>query len=93
MHTCATCHIGTLHLNKATYAAWHADQFVVVPALPTWVCDVCGERTYDDAALDQLLSLIGPASPRPGFDDEDADIRRQSDLPPSLANDRTRRRA
>ncbi len=65
MHTCLTCRIGTLQRKLAPYAGWHGGEFVVIPTLPAWLCDVCGERTYDQATLDSLLSLIGPPLPMP----------------------------
>ena len=92
MRTCLTCHIGTLQRKLAPYAGWHGDNFVVIPALPAWLCDVCGERMYDQAALDTLLSLIGPPSP---ISDEEA----AADVQPGAASflpagsARTRRRA
>jgi len=64
-HTCSVCRIGTLRRRQGTYAAWRGDQFVVVPSTPVWMCDVCGERLYDQDALDQLSLLIGQNTPSP----------------------------
>ena len=92
METCANCHIGTLQRKAGTYAAWHGDQFVVIPGTPIWVCDVCGERTYDLTTLDQLLPLIGlPASLDAGAGS--AGPQRSADMHPPFTTDRTRRRA
>ena len=92
LHSCTNCHIGTLQRQAATYAAWHGDEFVVVPAAPAWVCDVCGERTFDLDALDALLPLIGPASPLADAD-EPTGAHRNPDQPPYPGANRTRRRA
>ena len=92
MQTCANCHIGTLQRKTGTYAAWHGDQWIVMPGTPIWVCDVCGERTYDLKTLDQLLPLIGlPASPN--ADADAAGPQRSADVQPPFTNARTRRRA
>jgi YgiT-type zinc finger domain-containing protein len=92
MHTCSNCHIGTLQRKAAPYAAWHGDGFVVIPNVSTWVCDVCGERTYDEALLDSLTALLGPPNPSSEADPSGA-VRRGSDLPSAPASVRTRRRA
>jgi YgiT-type zinc finger domain-containing protein len=92
MHTCSNCHIGTLRRKAGPYAARHGNDLVVIPSLPAWVCDVCGERTYDAAALDMLLSLIGPPS-LAADNPSSGDIRRASDPPAPPGSPRSRRRA
>jgi YgiT-type zinc finger domain-containing protein len=57
---CEICHVGELHLHRATYARWHAGRFVVLPGVPAWRCDVCGDTFYDAAALEHLALLLGP---------------------------------
>lgn len=57
---CEICHVGSLRPYRATYARWHDGQFVVVPGLPAWRCDVCGDTFYDNSALAQLALLLGP---------------------------------
>jgi YgiT-type zinc finger domain-containing protein len=92
MHTCTNCHIGTLQRKTGAYAAWHSDQFIVIPAAPLWICDVCGERTYDATLIDQLLPLIGlPLSMTDGA--SAGDVHHNADVQSSALNDRTRRRA
>jgi YgiT-type zinc finger domain-containing protein len=92
MHTCSNCHIGTLQRKMGTYAARHAEQFVVIPSLPIWICDVCGERTYDGVVLNQLLPLIG--LPMTMADQSSAaGLHPSADAPPSFTSERTRRRA
>ncbi|HEY4690924.1 MAG TPA: YgiT-type zinc finger protein [Anaerolineae bacterium] len=90
-HACSHCHIGTLHGGVATYAAWHGGEFVVVPSMPVRVCDVCGERTYDPYALEQLALLIGTATRLPSSGTTGA--QRSPDWGAPVDVLRTRRRA
>jgi YgiT-type zinc finger domain-containing protein len=32
---------------------------LVLPNFPGWVCDVCGHRAYEPAALEQVQLLLG----------------------------------
>jgi YgiT-type zinc finger domain-containing protein len=59
---CAYCHIGSLRPHRATYARWHDGQFVIMPGVPAWHCDFCGEILYDNGALTRLVLLLGPES-------------------------------
>ncbi len=59
---CVTCHAGSLWPHRATYARWHDGQFVIMPGVPAWRCDFCGETFYDDEALIRLSLLLGPES-------------------------------
>ena len=90
-HTCPNCRIGTLRHDRATYAAWHGEQFVVVPSAPVTLCDVCGERLYDMRALEQVLLLIGPRSLESDADGT-VDVQRGAEALPSSATSRNRRR-
>jgi YgiT-type zinc finger domain-containing protein len=60
MRSCGQCHLGNLHQRTGTYANWHAGQFVIVPNLPAWQCDVCAACEIDADALNRLLPLLGP---------------------------------
>jgi YgiT-type zinc finger domain-containing protein len=62
MRTCRHCHLGNLHQRPGTYANWHAGQFVIVPNLPAWQCDVCAACEIDADALSHLLPLLGPVT-------------------------------
>ncbi len=62
MNTCPNCHTGTLHRRTVNYANWHAGQYVVVPNMPAWSCDVCALCQIDAEALQHLLPLIGPVT-------------------------------
>jgi YgiT-type zinc finger domain-containing protein len=63
---CPHCQSGTLRLKRVVLARWLGGRFVTIPNFPGWVCDTCGEREYDSAALEQVKVLFGP----------DADVRR-----------------
>jgi len=51
-----------------TYAAWHTlkdsrdEQFVLVPGVPAWLCDVCGAKFLDAEAMAWLAPLLGPTA-------------------------------
>jgi YgiT-type zinc finger domain-containing protein len=57
---CPHCHAGDLHPRTVTFAHWYEDQFITIPNFPGWVCDLCGAREYDAAALEQLELILGP---------------------------------
>ena len=67
---CPHCQIGTLQPRTVVFAHWFEGQFITIPDFPAWVCDFCGEREYDSAALDQLELMLGP----------EADLRREASL-------------
>jgi YgiT-type zinc finger domain-containing protein len=62
MRTCPNCHTGYLQPRTINYGNWHAGQYVVVPHLPAWSCDVCALCQIDTEALQRLLPLIGPVT-------------------------------
>jgi YgiT-type zinc finger domain-containing protein len=62
MRTCPNCHTGQLRQRTINYGNWHAGQYVVVPGLPAWSCDVCALCQIDAEALQRLLPLIGPVT-------------------------------
>ena len=62
MKTCPNCRPGNLRPRPVNYANWHAGQYVVVPNMPAWSCDVCALCLIDPEALQRLLPLIGPVT-------------------------------
>ena len=54
--------MGNLHPRSVNYANWHAGQYVVVPHMPAWLCDICALCLIDRDALQRLLPLIGPVT-------------------------------
>jgi YgiT-type zinc finger domain-containing protein len=65
---CPHCQMGTLQPKNVVFAHWFEGQFIVIPNFPGWVCDICGAREYDAAALDRLEMSLGP----------EADFRREA---------------
>ncbi len=56
---CEGCHIGSVQPYRAIYAHWHDGEFVIVPGVPAWRCDYCGDTFYDTKALSRLTLLLG----------------------------------
>jgi hypothetical protein len=45
------------------YVQWHGDALLVVDRMPAITCDVCGERAYDEQAIERLQRLLWAQSP------------------------------
>ncbi len=60
-YICPECHTGYFQRDFVTYFTWLAEALITVPDFPAWVCDVCGRREYDGAAIAQLNILLNPA--------------------------------
>ena len=58
--TCPHCQTGTLRQQNVVFAHLFEDHFITIPNFPGWVCDICGAREYDSAALEQLELILGP---------------------------------
>ena len=67
MDNCPHCHAGALRRRPVLYAAWHSmsgegdEQFVLIPNVAAWLCDVCGAKIFDADAMAWLAPLLGPA--------------------------------
>jgi YgiT-type zinc finger domain-containing protein len=57
---CDECQAGMMHLRFITYFTWLADELVLVPNFPAWICDVCGRREYDERSISWLSMLLNP---------------------------------
>lgn len=57
---CPHCQAGNLHQQVVVFAHHFEDHFITIPNFPGWVCDLCGAREYDAAALEQLELILGP---------------------------------
>ena len=79
MRTCPNCRTGSMQPRTTTYANWHAGQYVTVPNMPAWSCDVCALCQIDPVALQRLLPLLGPVT-RP----DPAQARRAGDQQPLI---------
>jgi len=58
LYPCPDCHLGSLHAGTAFYCASVGGQFITIPDFPAWICDVCGMREYDEAALLDLRTIL-----------------------------------
>lgn len=56
---CEVCHIGTMHPTQASYTTWCQGQFVVVPNIDAWLCDVCGEFWHEPELVARVEMLLG----------------------------------
>jgi YgiT-type zinc finger domain-containing protein len=45
------------------YIEWHGENLLVANHMPAEVCDVCGERVYDDEAIENLQRLLWSKPP------------------------------
>lgn len=68
MNICPYCHTGRLQQRDMVYVQWHGDALLVVDRMPAIICDVCGEKAYDDQAVEHLQRLLwAGASGQPSF--------------------------
>ena len=61
---CMECQAGIMRLRYLTYFTWLNDELISVPSFPSWVCDVCGRREYDQRAVSWLNTLLNPDAGR-----------------------------
>jgi YgiT-type zinc finger domain-containing protein len=62
--TCTECQAGRMYRKAVTYMTYIGNELISVPNFPAWVCDVCGQREYDNQALNQLSLLLSPNAGR-----------------------------
>jgi YgiT-type zinc finger domain-containing protein len=63
MNICPYCHTGRLQRRDMVYVQWHGDALLVMDRMPAIVCDVCGEQTYDEQAVEHLQRLLWTGTP------------------------------
>lgn len=63
MNICSYCHTGRLQRRDMVYIQWHGDALLVVDRMPAISCDVCGEKAYDDQAVEHLQRLLWASTP------------------------------
>ncbi|MEW6568503.1 MAG: YgiT-type zinc finger protein [Chloroflexota bacterium] len=64
-YVCPECQLGLLRQRRVSYFTMDGGQLISVPDFPAWVCDVCGRREYDAAAVAELrLMLESTRQPR-----------------------------
>ncbi len=64
-YPCNECQAGMMHLRFVTYFTWLAEEPIMVPNFPAWICDVCGRREYDEKSLSWLTMLLNPDAGKP----------------------------
>ncbi len=64
-YPCGDCQAGMMHLRFVTYFTWLAQEPIMVPNFPAWICDVCGRREYDEKSLSWLTMLLNPDAGKP----------------------------
>lgn len=57
---CNECGGGRMKRRYVAYITWLGEEMIIVPDFPAWVCDVCGRREYDMAAMTRLSLLLSP---------------------------------
>lgn len=62
---CDECQAGLRHLHFITYFTWLGSELVLVPNFPAWICDVCGQREYDEKSIAWLTMLLNPDAGEP----------------------------
>lgn len=63
MKTCPSCRIGRLGKRSMAYIEWHGNYLLIATRMPAQVCDICGERLYDDEAMENLYRLLWAGLP------------------------------
>lgn len=58
-YQCDNCHIGTLNPRQTTVTYWVEGQLVIMPNVPVWICDVCGDFEYEMENIARLEMLLG----------------------------------
>lgn len=64
-YPCKECMVGVMHPHYVTYFTWLGSELITVPNFPSWICDVCGRREYDQGAVAWLSTLLTPDAGRP----------------------------
>lgn len=57
---CHNCQGGRKHKKTVTLMTWLGTELVTVPDFPAWVCDICGNCSYDAHALTNLSVILNP---------------------------------
>ena len=63
MNICPYCHTGRLQRRNMVYVQWHGDALLVVDRMPAIICDVCGEKAYDEQAVENFQRLLWANTP------------------------------
>ncbi len=63
MKYCPHCHFGKVEQKSLLYIQLYRDNLIVVGRLPAFICDTCGEKTYDIQAMESLQRLLRSGRP------------------------------
>lgn len=58
MKICPSCRVGRLRQRSMAYVEWYGKNLLIADRMPVHVCDLCGERAYDDDAMESLHRLL-----------------------------------
>lgn len=59
MQICSYCHTGKVEERKILYVQWHPNEnTVLIDRIPATVCNICGEKSYEPRALENLQRLL-----------------------------------
>ena len=58
MKICSSCRVGRLRQRSMAYVEWYGKNLLVVDRMPVQICDICGERAYDNDAMESLQRLL-----------------------------------
>ena len=64
-YICRECHAGMMQPRLITYFTWLNEELITVPHFPSWICDVCGRREYDEQAISWLNMILDPNAGKP----------------------------
>ncbi len=84
---CDECGIGHCHPVKAPYLLQTGKHMLVLPDSPAYVCDICGNRFFDDEFLTGVHYLLEQAAE----DSRRSARRRQAPRPEPVALPQARR--
>jgi YgiT-type zinc finger domain-containing protein len=62
---CPDCQVGTLQPKRVIFYAMLEGRLLSIPDFPAWVCDICRHCEYDDEALSDLRTILGPTAKLP----------------------------
>ncbi len=65
MYICPICNSTHLKKRIMKYVEWYGDELLVIERMPALVCDTCGERVYDQHAMEKLQRLLWAPPPSP----------------------------
>jgi YgiT-type zinc finger domain-containing protein len=59
---CEICQIGARQHKLTTLTYWVGGRLALVPSVPIYVCDMCGDVEFDFDVLARLETVFGPGS-------------------------------